>query len=73
MLFAESEEEFERVVDEYFSVCKRRELKVNAGKSKVMVFERTQAKVVDFSTPYRVSVPVVGRCEVVLEGGNERV
>ena len=38
VLFAKSEEELERVVDEY-SVCMRRKLKVNVGKSKVMVFE----------------------------------
>ena len=37
---------------------------MNAGKSKLMVFERREAKLVDFSTPYRVSVPAVGRCEV---------
>ena len=32
-LFAESEEELQRVVDEFYSVCTRRKLKVNAGKS----------------------------------------
>ncbi len=29
----------ERVVNEFHSICKRRKLKVNAGKSKVMVFD----------------------------------
>ncbi len=32
----------ERVINEFYSVCKRRKLKVNAGKSKVMVFERRE-------------------------------
>ncbi len=40
MLLAESEGDLQRVVNEFHSVCKRRNLKVNAGKSKVMVFER---------------------------------
>ena len=44
----------------------RRKVKVNVGKSKVMVFERREVEVVDFNTPYGVSVPAVGRCEVVL-------
>ncbi len=44
----------QRVVNEFYSVCKRRKLKVNAGKSKVMVFERRGVEVVDFNTAYRV-------------------
>ncbi len=40
VLPAESEEDLQRVVNEFYSVCKRRKLKVNVGKSKVMVFER---------------------------------
>ena len=39
---------------------------MNAGKSKVMGFERR-----DFNSPYRVSVRVIGRCEVVL--GREKM
>ena len=31
------------MVDEFYSVCTRRKLKVNAGNSKVMVFERREA------------------------------
>ena len=42
-----------------FSVCTRRKVKVNAGKSKVMFFVRREGEVVDFSTPYRVSVLAV--------------
>ncbi len=40
VLLAESEGDLQRVVHEFYSVCKRRKLKVNAGESKVMVFER---------------------------------
>ena len=68
VLLAESERELQRVVDEFYSVCVRRKLRVNGGKSKVMVFERREVEVVDFSNPYRVSVPVAGRCEVELGG-----
>ena len=39
---------------------------MNAGKSKVMVFQRREVEVVDFNTPYWMSVPAIGRCEVVL-------
>ncbi len=38
VLSAESEWMLQRIVDEFERVCKRRKLKVNAGKSKVMVF-----------------------------------
>ena len=38
------------------------------GKVRGMIFERMEVEVVDFNTPYRVSVPAVGRCEVVLRG-----
>ncbi len=40
MLLAESERKLQRVVDHFHTVCSRRKLRVNAGKSKVMVFER---------------------------------
>ena len=56
------------MVDEFYSVCTRWKLKVNPRKSKMMVFERREVEVVDFNTPYRVSVLAVGRCEVVLGG-----
>ncbi len=51
------------------SVCKRRKLKVNAGKSKVMVFERREEEVIYFRTAYRVRLPPVARCSIIL--GNE--
>ncbi len=40
VLLAESEADLQRVVNEFYSECKRRKLKVNQGKSTVMVFER---------------------------------
>ena len=75
VLFAESEMELQRVMDEFYSVCTRRKLKVNAGKSKAMVFERRAVEMVEFNTAYRISVPAVGH-QVVLgreNGGNKRV
>ncbi len=56
VLLAESEKVIQRVVDQFHSVCSRRKLRVNAGKSKVMVFERREVEVVDFGNLYRVSV-----------------
>ena len=56
-----------RVVDQYHSVCSRRKLKVNAGKSTVKVFERKDIDMVDFRNQYRVSVPVDERCKIVLD------
>ncbi len=47
LLLAESKGDLQRVLNEFFSVCKRRRLKVNAGKSKVMVFERREEEVHD--------------------------
>ncbi len=54
VLLAESEAMLQRIVDEFDRVCKRRKLKVNAGKSKVMVFKRTREQTVNFAKPYRV-------------------
>ncbi len=53
----------QRVVNEFFSVCKRRKLKVNAGKSNVMVFERREEEVIDFNAAYRVRLPAVASCK----------
>ncbi len=63
---AESEGDLQRVVNEFYSVCKRRKLKVNAGKSMVMVFERREVEVVDFNTANRVRLPAVASCRVML-------
>ncbi len=59
------------VVHEFYSICKRRKLKVNAGKSKVMVLERREEDVVDFNTAYRVRLPAVARCRIML--GSEKM
>ncbi len=59
MLLAESEGDLQSVVNEFLSVCKRRKLKLNAGKSKVMVFERREEEVINFNTAYRIRLPAV--------------
>ncbi len=41
VLLADSERKLQRVVDEFYRVCMRRMLRVNAGKSKVMVLATT--------------------------------
>ncbi len=68
VLLAESEKELQRVVDQFHSVCSGRKLRVNAGKSNVIVFERREVEVVDFGNSYRVSVPVDERCEIMMGG-----
>ncbi len=70
LLLTESEGNLQRVVNEFYSVYKRRKLKVNAGKSKV-VFERRDKEVIDFNTAYRVSLPAVVRCRTTL--GSEKM
>ncbi len=59
VLLAESKGDLQRIVNVFYSVCKRRKLKVNAGKSTVMVFERREEEVTDFNTAYRVRMPAV--------------
>ncbi len=54
VLLDESEGLLQRIVDEFDRVCKRRKLKVNAGKTKVMVFERAREQTINFAKPYRV-------------------
>ncbi len=71
VLLAESKGDLQIVTNEFFSICKRRKLKVNAGKSKMMVSERREEKVVDFNIAYRVRVPAVARCRVML--GSEKM
>ncbi len=48
VLLAESERELQRVVDQFHSVCSSGKLRVNAGKSKVMVFDRKEVELVSF-------------------------
>ncbi len=71
VLLAESEGDLQRVVNEFFSVCKRRKVKVNAGKSKVMVFERREEKVITFNTAYSLRLPAVTSCRIML--GSEKM
>ncbi len=66
VLLAESEGDLQRVVNEFFSVCKRRKLTVNAGKSKVMMYERREEEVINFNTAYRVRLPAVASCRIML-------
>ena len=49
------------MVHELYNVFMGKKLKVNAGK-------RRQLVTINVDTPYRVSVPVKGRYEVVLRG-----
>ena len=56
------------MVDEFCSACTSRKLKVIAGKSEVMVFERREAEVADFNVPFRMSVRAVGCSRI--EAGN---
>ncbi len=64
VLLAEREGMLQRTVDEFERVCKRRKLKVNAGKSKVMVFERAREQNIDFAKPYRVGSEAIPECKI---------
>ncbi len=63
VLLAESEAMLQRIVDEFDRVC-RRKLKVNADKSKVMVFERAREQTIDFTKPYRVGSDAIFGCKI---------
>ncbi len=39
---------------------------MNAGKSKVMVFERTREQTIDFAKPYRVGSEAMTGCKIWL-------
>ncbi len=54
MLIAENENDLQKLVSVFDSVCKRRKYKVNVNNSKVLVCERSRSEVVDFVCPYRV-------------------
>ncbi len=47
VLLAQTEGMLQKIVDEFDRVCKRRKLKVNAGKSKVMVFEKAKEQTIN--------------------------
>ena len=67
-LIAESESDLQKLVKIFDNVCKRRKLKVNVDKSKVMVFERSKSEVIDFKCPYRVRVECPKECKIELNG-----
>ncbi len=71
VLLAESEGMLQRIVHEFDRVCKRRKLKVNAGESKVIVFERAREQTIDFAKPYRVGSEAILGCKIWL--GKERM
>ncbi len=62
VLLAETKEKLQKIVDEFDRVCRRRKLKVSAGKSKVMVFERAREQTIDFAKPYRVVSEAMTGC-----------
>ncbi len=49
-------------------MCKRRKLKVNVKKSKVMVCEWNRSELVDFVCPYRVGIECEKECKIILNG-----
>ncbi len=55
VLLAESEGMLQRIADEFDRVCKRRKLKVNAGKSKVMVMMNVVVTKTPSSSPLRIA------------------
>ncbi len=71
VLLAESEGMLLRIVDEFDRVCKRRKLKVNSGKSKVIVFERAREQTVNFVKPYRMGSEAIHGCKICL--GKEKM
>ncbi len=55
---------FQRIIDEFDSVCRRRKLKVNADKSKVIVFKRAREQTINFAKPYRVGSEAILGCKM---------
>ncbi len=66
MLLAESEGMLQRIVDEFDTICKRRKLKMNPGKSKVMVFEGAKDQTINFAKSYRVGSYAIHGCKIWL-------
>ncbi len=73
VLLVESEEMLQRIVDEFDRVCKRRKLKVNVDKSKIMVFKRAREQTIDFAKPYREGSAAILGCEIWLGKKMEEV
>ena len=57
VMFVETEEKVQRMVNELDRVCDRRKLKVNIGKNKVMGFETKEYEKIDFGKVYSVQRP----------------
>lgn len=51
---SEKERMLQRIADAFDRVCKRRNLEVNADKSKVMFSKRAKEQIIDFSKTYIV-------------------
>ncbi len=66
MLIAENESDLQNLVSVFDSVCKRRKLKVNVNKSKVMVCEQSRTKVVDYVCLYREGIECEKKCKIIL-------
>ncbi len=68
VLPAENESDLQNSVSVFNSVCKRRKLKVNVNKSKVMVCEWSRSDVVEFVCLYRVGIECEKECKIFLNG-----
>ena len=68
VLFSKSKGMLQKVVDAFDLLYNRRKLKVNANKSKVMVFERASEEVVNFMIPYTVRIKSVKETMIMLGG-----
>ncbi len=71
VLLAESEGMLQRILDEFDRVYKRRKFKVNAGKSKVIVYKRAREQTINFAKPYRVGTEAILGCKIWL--GKEKM
>ncbi len=68
VLIAENESDLQNLVSVFDSACKKRKLKANVNKSKVLVCEWSRSKVVDFGCPYRVGIECEKECKIILNG-----
>ncbi len=65
-LLVENEGTLQRIMDEFDSVCKRRKLRMNVCKSKVMVSEKAREQVIDFAKSYRIRAEGTTKCRIRL-------
>jgi len=68
LLLAECEEHLQKLVNKFSTVCVRSKLKVNVGKSKVMVFERRKSEVIEFADQYRMRLESQKQCKIMMNG-----